>query len=168
MCVFKLYLGRILGTFDQCVDIAALSGPLLLYHHQPRYQVGSMLLATPDLGPPAPYIPTFYQECAPITPRANQEVSAWLGHHHSAQSVILLADCHFHNFSPLFSLRILACSSLLSTFTFSLYWSTYKQRATNCLLSYALLTQSTSSVPPPPQGRWSVCSFGWSSRLWCR
>lgn len=103
MCVFKLYLGRILGTCDQRVDdIAALSGPLLLYHHQPRYQVGSMLLATPDLGPPAPYIPTFYQECAPITPRANQEVSGWLGHHHSAQSVILLADCHFPQF--LFSL----------------------------------------------------------------
>ena len=89
MCVFKLYLGRILGTCDQRVDdIAALSGPLLLYHYQPRHQVGSVLMATPDLGPPTPYIPTFYQECAPIMPRANQEVSPWVGHHLSAQSAI--------------------------------------------------------------------------------
>ena len=76
MCVFKLYLGRILGSCDQHVDeVATLSGPLLLYHHQPRSQVGRVLMATPDLGPPAPYIPTYYQECSPIQPKANSEVS---------------------------------------------------------------------------------------------
>ena len=62
--VFKLYLGRILGSCDQRNEQAALSGPLLLYHHQPRSQIGRVLMAAPDLGPPAPYIPTFYQEYA--------------------------------------------------------------------------------------------------------
>ena len=73
--VFKLYLGRILGSCDKHAEAAALSGPLLLYHHQPRSQVGSVLMATPDLGLPAPYIPTFYHKCPSITPRANHEVS---------------------------------------------------------------------------------------------
>ena len=76
MCVFKLYLGRILGPRDQCVDKAAsFSAPLLLHLNQPRSQVVKVLMATPDLGSPAPYIPTFYQECSSITPRANHEVS---------------------------------------------------------------------------------------------
>ena len=61
MCVFKYYLGRILGLCDQNND---LSGPLLLYCHQPRSQVGSVLMTNPALGPPAPYIPKFYQKCS--------------------------------------------------------------------------------------------------------
>ena len=86
MHVFKLYLGRILGTCDQfCDDLAFLSGPLLLYYQQPRQLVGNVLMATPDLGPPAPYIPIFYQEHSTITPKANQ-VSVHLGHHLSVQS----------------------------------------------------------------------------------
>ena len=76
MCVFKLYLGRILGPRDQCVDkVSTLSAPLLLHLEQPRSQVGSVLMATPDLGSPAPYIPIFYQQCSSITLRANHEVS---------------------------------------------------------------------------------------------
>ena len=62
--VFKLYLGRILGSCDQHNEQAGLSGPLMLYHHQPRSQIGRVLMAAPDLGSPAPYIPTFYQEYA--------------------------------------------------------------------------------------------------------
>ena len=83
MCVFKLYLGHILGTCDQREKVAALSGPLQLYRHQPRSQVGRVLMATPDLGSPAPYIPTFYQECSSIIPRANHEVSVykWEGYY---------------------------------------------------------------------------------------
>ena len=61
MCVFKYHLGRILGSCDKSND---LSGPLLLYRHQPRSQVGSVLMANPGLGPPASYIPKFYQECS--------------------------------------------------------------------------------------------------------
>ena len=60
--MFKLYLGRILGSCDQHNDVAALSGPLQLYHHNPRSQIGRVLMAAPDLGSPAPYIPTFYQD----------------------------------------------------------------------------------------------------------
>ena len=76
MCVFKLYLGCILGPCDQCGDKAAiLSAPLLLHLKQPRSQVVEVLMATPDLGSPAPYIPVFYQQCSSITPRANHEVS---------------------------------------------------------------------------------------------
>ena len=76
MCVFKLYMGHILGSCDQSDAEAALSGPLLLYHHQPRSEVGRVLITTPDLGSPAHYIPTFYQECSFIIPTANHEVSA--------------------------------------------------------------------------------------------
>ena len=74
MNVFKLFLGHILGSCDQYGEVAALSGPLQLYHHQPRSQVGSVLMATPDLGSPAPYIPTFYQEYSSIVPATNHEV----------------------------------------------------------------------------------------------
>ena len=76
MCVFKLYLGRILGPRHQCVgNVATLSAPLRLHLEKPRSQVGSVLMATPDLGSPAPYIPIFYQQCSSITLRANHEVS---------------------------------------------------------------------------------------------
>ena len=76
MCMFKLYLGRILGPRDQYVDkVATLSAPLLLHFEQPQSQVDKVLMATPDLGSPAPYIPIFYQQCSSITPRANHEVS---------------------------------------------------------------------------------------------
>ena len=76
MCVFKLYLGRILGSCDQYVDkVATLSPPLQLHLKQPRSQVGMVLMDTPDLGSPAPYIPTFYQQCSSITPRVYHEVS---------------------------------------------------------------------------------------------
>ena len=74
ICVFKLYLGHILGLCDQQSNVAALSGPLMLYHHQPRSQIGRVLMATPDLGPPAPYIPTFYQQCSSIHITANHKV----------------------------------------------------------------------------------------------
>ena len=74
-CMFKLYLGHILGLCDERDEVAALSGPLKLYHHKPRSQVGRVLMATPDLGSPAPYIPTFYQETSSIAPKANHKVS---------------------------------------------------------------------------------------------
>ena len=76
MYVFKLYLGRILGPHDQCVDkVATLSAPLLLYLEQPQSQIDNVLMTPASLGSPAPYIPTFYQWCSSITPRANNEVS---------------------------------------------------------------------------------------------
>ena len=75
MSVFKLYLGHILGSCDEHDELGAKSGPLQLYHHQPRSQVGSVLMANPDLGSPAPYIPTFYQLCSSITPKINHKVS---------------------------------------------------------------------------------------------
>ena len=75
ICVFKLYLGRILMSCDQHDEVATFSTPLRLYHHKPRSQVGHVLMATPDLGSPAPYIPTFYQESPSITPKANHKVS---------------------------------------------------------------------------------------------
>ena len=75
MCVFKLYLGRILGPCDQN-DKVALSAPLQLHLKQPRSQVDEVLMGTPDLGSPAPYIPTFYQQCPfIISSRVNHEVS---------------------------------------------------------------------------------------------
>ena len=73
MSVFKLFLGHILGSCDQN-DEAALSGPLQLYHYQPRSQVGRVLMTTPDLGFPAPYIPTFYKKCLSTAFTANHEV----------------------------------------------------------------------------------------------
>lgn len=77
MSVFKLYLGHILGEYDQHDKQAALSGPLLLYHHQPRTQIGEVLMATKGLGSPAPYIPTFYWKYFSTTTTANHEVSAY-------------------------------------------------------------------------------------------
>ena len=74
MSVFKLYLGRILGSCDEQDDLAPLSGPLMLYHHKPRSQIGSVLMAASDLGSPAPYIPTFYQECCCIGTTADHKV----------------------------------------------------------------------------------------------
>ena len=76
MSVFKLYLGRILGLCDKSDEKAALSGPLLLYHHQARSEVGHVLTTSPDLGSSAHYIPTFYQECSYITSSATHEVRA--------------------------------------------------------------------------------------------
>ena len=75
MCMFKLYLGRILGSCDQHTE--TLSGPLMLYHHKPRSQVGNVLMATPDLGSPGPYIPTFYQKSSSIS-KASCEVSVYV------------------------------------------------------------------------------------------
>ena len=68
MCMFKLYLSRILGQWDHQNRDAMQSGPLALYKHQPRFEVGKVLMKAPQLGEPAPYIPTFYQECPPIKP----------------------------------------------------------------------------------------------------
>ena len=79
ICVFKLYLGRILGSRDERDEVAVHSGPLQLYHHKSRSQVGCVLMATPDLGSPAAYIPTFYQESSSITPKASHKVSQCLG-----------------------------------------------------------------------------------------
>ena len=79
MCVFKLYLGRILGPCDQRVDkVDTLSAPVLLHFKQPRAWIDKVLMATPDLGSPAPYIPVFYQQCSSIAPRANHKVSLCL------------------------------------------------------------------------------------------
>ena len=78
MCMFKLYLGRILGPCDQCVDKVVLSAPLQLHFKQQRFQVGMVLMATADLGSPAPYIPAFYQQCSFIALKANHEVSMCL------------------------------------------------------------------------------------------
>ena len=75
MCMFKLYLERILGSCDQHTE--TLSGPLMLYHHKPRSQVGNVLMATPDLGSPGPYIPTFYQKSSSIS-KASCEVSVYV------------------------------------------------------------------------------------------
>ena len=74
MSIFKLYLGRILGSCDQQDESALLSGPLQLYDHKPRSQIGSVLMAASDLGSPAPYIPTFYQECCFIGTTADHKV----------------------------------------------------------------------------------------------
>ena len=72
MNIFKMYLARVLGKCDQTTD--ELSGPLLLYYHESRTQVSNVLLATPDLGSPMPYIPTFYQECSSVKLEENSEV----------------------------------------------------------------------------------------------
>ena len=67
MNIFKLYLGRILGQCNQRSDTEAMkSGPLLLYYHPTRTVIGNVLSASPDLGPPGPYIPKFYQNCPSI------------------------------------------------------------------------------------------------------
>ena len=67
MNVFKLYLGRILGQCNQRSDTEAMkSGPLLLYHHSTRTEIGNVLSTSPDLGPPGPFIPKFYRECSSI------------------------------------------------------------------------------------------------------
>ena len=68
MCMFKLYLSRILGQCDHQNKDAMQSGPLALHKHQPRLQVGMVLMKAPKLGKAAPYIPTFYQACPPIKP----------------------------------------------------------------------------------------------------
>ena len=74
--MFKLYLGRILGTCPKDYsDEAAKSGPLVLYQHEPRTAVARILVSTPDLGKAGPYIPVFYQECPPIRPGPNSDVS---------------------------------------------------------------------------------------------
>ena len=70
--VFKLYLGHILGLCDK---VAVLSNPLQLYDHKRRSQVGSVLMATPNLGSPVAYVPTFYQDYLSINHRTNHEVS---------------------------------------------------------------------------------------------
>ena len=71
MCVFKLYLSRLLGQCDHHNEDSFQCGPLALYKYQPRFQVGKMLMKDPNLGEPAPYIPTFYQECPSIKPEKN-------------------------------------------------------------------------------------------------
>ena len=71
MCMFKLYLSRILGQCDRQNEDAMQSGPLALHKHQPRLQVGLVLMEGSQLGEPATYIPTFYQECPPIKPEEN-------------------------------------------------------------------------------------------------
>ena len=68
MCIFKLYLSRILEKYEHHEKNIAESGPLNLYHHLPRLQVGLTLLKKPNLGDPGPYISTFYQECSAIKP----------------------------------------------------------------------------------------------------
>lgn len=97
MNVFKLYLARVLGSNDSNTEEA---GPLQLYNpvvstvshtlknavhnylfftHQPRSQIGEVLAARRDLGSPAPYIPSFYQDCRPIIPGVNSEVRTATG-----------------------------------------------------------------------------------------
>ena len=68
MCIFKLYLSRLLGECENHDQNIAESGPLILHQHLPRLQVGLTLLKKPNLGEPGPYIPTFYQECSSIEP----------------------------------------------------------------------------------------------------
>lgn len=68
MCIFKLYLSRLLEKYEHHENNIDESGPLHLYHHLPRLQVGLTLMKTPNLGEPGPYIPTFYQECSCIQP----------------------------------------------------------------------------------------------------
>ena len=99
--VFKLYLGRILGSCDQHNEQAGLSGPLMLYHHQPRSQIGRVLMAAPDLGSPAPYIPTFYQEYATT---ANHTVRAY-------KILFFSLNC--------FSFSFLACISIYLSWWYS-------------------------------------------------
>ena len=64
MNLFKLYLGRVLGSIPEGMSEEALqSGPLQLYKHGPRLQIAKILLAaSSELGKPGPYIPIFYKE----------------------------------------------------------------------------------------------------------
>ena len=57
--VFKLYLGRILGTFREETD--SMSGPLCYYQENIRTQIGKVLMQSDQLGPPGSYVPLFYQ-----------------------------------------------------------------------------------------------------------
>ena len=67
MCIFKLYLSRILGECDRSNEDISKSGPLILHQYQPRLQVGLALMNNRQLGGSGPYLPTFYQECPSIT-----------------------------------------------------------------------------------------------------
>ena len=67
LSLFKLYLGRILGSIPNDLEVneeAALKfGPLLLYRKGPRLQIAKVLLEiSSKLGKPGPYIPVFYKE----------------------------------------------------------------------------------------------------------
>lgn len=59
MSVFKLYLGRILGSYREEVD--SVSGPLCYYQQHFRSLIGKVLIQPDNLGQPGPYIPLFYQ-----------------------------------------------------------------------------------------------------------
>ena len=62
MSMFKFFLGRILGSYVEQPGVDQMeSGPLLLYQQQFRGLVGQVLMQDMSLGPPAPYIPLFYQ-----------------------------------------------------------------------------------------------------------
>lgn len=61
MGILKFYLGRILGAYmEQGLEATTKSGPLLLYGHF-RVLVGDVLVQPENLGPPGPFIPSFYQ-----------------------------------------------------------------------------------------------------------
>ena len=67
LSLFKLYLGRILGSIPEDLELneeeALEFGPLLLYRKGPRLQIANILSAlSSKLGEPGPYIPVFYKE----------------------------------------------------------------------------------------------------------
>ncbi len=74
MNMFKLYLGQILGQCDSRSHSTADSGPLQLYHQHPRSEIGAVLTSRRELGPPGPFIPKFYKECAFINVNSSTEV----------------------------------------------------------------------------------------------
>ena len=82
--IFKLYMGRMLGQLDQGSDTDLDQGSdtdssaLLDYHHSTWLEVGNVLSASPDLGPPGPYIPKFYRDCSSIKLMPDSEVSVML------------------------------------------------------------------------------------------
>lgn len=60
MSIFKLYLGRILGTFREGTD--SVSGMLGFYQDKFRALIGKVVMQNKDLSRPKLYIPLFYQQ----------------------------------------------------------------------------------------------------------
>ena len=59
MSVFKFYLCRILGTYNEKTD--SVSGPLCYYRDKFRILIGKVLMQSNKLDSPGPYVPLFYQ-----------------------------------------------------------------------------------------------------------
>jgi hypothetical protein len=80
LCLFKMYLSRLLGECKNEVVSNSMSNPLTFYQHEPRLEVGRMIMKEPALGDPGHYIPLFYQDINPLSTSLCKRMQQPLAH----------------------------------------------------------------------------------------